>query len=216
MARGRGVGAAASSTLPGIRVRRACWGGGPDAHPGGMLLAGAAVWLAYAVAWVAITGPVVDEAAVAAPIIAGALGYPAGHPNAVVYRHAPALSYQLAALEWALAPGVWPLAATRNVLFLFASAFVPFAATVACTRRPAWGHVAAALTVSEAGCSLIGVYLSWVFPGVYSTGNLGIHAAVLAVALVAVGAVGAGGFLAGLLRGRSRAVRSRVCRPAPR
>lgn len=164
-----------------------------------MLAVGALVWLTYAVAWVVMRGPVLDEAVVAAPIITGALAYPAGHPNAVVYRHAPALSYQLAALQWAIVPNPWLLAATRNVLFLFLSTFVPFAATLACTRRPAWGHVAATLTVSETGCSLIGVYLMWVFPGVYSTGHLGIHLAVLAVVLVVAGLGRTGGFLAGLL-----------------
>jgi hypothetical protein len=186
----------------GTRLRRlvtTCWTGGPTASLGRLLAAGACVWLVYAALWLAVAGPVLDESGVAAPIIAGDLAYPPGHPNRVVYRRAPILLYQLAAFEWRVVPDPWIVSAPRNVLFLFLSAFVPFATAVACTGRPAWGHVAAALAVSEAGCSLIGVYLMWIFPGLYSTGHIGLHVAVLAVVLVASRLERLGGLLAGVL-----------------
>ncbi len=180
------------------RVARLCWTG--DREPIGRLLAaGALVWLAYAALWLALDGPVLDESGVAAPIIAGDVVYPPGHPNAVVYRRAPILLYQLAALEWRVVPDAWVVSTPRNLLFLFLSTFVPFAVTLACTRRPAWGHVAAALATSETACSLVGVYLMWIFPGVYSTGHIGIHVTVLAIVLLAARVERLGAFLAGLL-----------------
>jgi len=156
-------------------------------------------WLAYAVAWLCIEGPVLDEAAVAAPVITGDAGYPAGHPNTIVYRRGVTLLYQLGALQWLIHPDPWWISATRNVAFLFASAFVPFAVVVACTRRPAWGHVAAVLTLSETVCSAVGVYLMWVFPGAYSNGHFGIHLAVLTVVLVGARIDRVGGALVGML-----------------
>jgi hypothetical protein len=186
----------------GARLRRiaaVAWTG-DDGPPLGRLLAvGAAVWLAYAIVWVRLEGPVLDEAAIAAPLIAGDAGYPAGHPNAWMYRHAVLLLYQLGALQWLIHPDPWWIAATRNVAFLFVSAFVPFTIALACTRRPAWGHVVAALTLSETTCSAVGTYLMWVFPGVYSSGHFGIHLAVLATVLVAAGFDRLGGVLAGLM-----------------
>jgi hypothetical protein len=181
------------------RIVAVAWTG-DDAPPLTSLLAvGAVVWLAYAIVWVCLDGPVLDEAAIAAPLVTGDAGYPSGHPNAWMYRHAVLLLYQLGALQWLVHPDPWWIGATRNVLFLFSSTFVPFAIVVACTRRPAWGHVAAALTLSETTCSAVGTYLMWVFPGVYSSGHFGIHLGVLAVVLVAAGVDRLGGVLAGLM-----------------
>lgn len=175
------------------------WTGGEGCGVGRMLAAGAGVWLAYAVAWLAIHGPALDESAIAAPVIAGGAGYPPGHPNVVIYRTSVLLLYRLAALQWWLHPDPWWISGTRNILFLFLSTIVPFTVVVACTRRPAWGHVAVALTLSETICSAVGVYLMWIFPGVTSSGHVGIHVAVLAVVLVAAGFDRLGGFLAGLV-----------------
>lgn len=183
----------------GGRLAAACWTGGPEESTARLLAAGAVVWLAYALVWLAVEGPTLDEDALAAPIITGDVAYPPGHPQVAIYRQAPLLLYRLAALQWRLWPDPLAIGATRNVLFLFLSAFVPFAAALACTRRPSWGHVAAVLTLSESACSLVGVYLTWVFPGFFSTGHVGIHVAVLAIVLVAAGVARTGGFLAGLL-----------------
>jgi hypothetical protein len=100
-----------------------------------MLAAGALVWLAYAVLWLWLEGPILDEA-VAAPVIPGEAGYPAGHPNTIVYRRGVTVLYQLGARHWVLHPDPWWISATRNVAFLFVSAFMPFAVVVVCTRRP--------------------------------------------------------------------------------
>jgi hypothetical protein len=179
-------------------VARAWTGSGAPPLPQ-MLGAGAVLWLAYAGVWLFLEGPVLDEAAIAAPVIAGNAGYPPGHPNAVVYRSAVALLYQLGALQWLVHPDPWWISATRNVAFLFLSTFVPFALVVTCTRRPAWGHVAAVLTLSETVCSAVGVYLMWVFPGVYSSGHIGIHLAVLSIVLLLAGMDRLGGVIVGLL-----------------
>jgi hypothetical protein len=164
-----------------------------------MLLAGAVPWAAYAILHVVLEGVVLDEATVPAQIMTGTVRYPAGHPLAVLMERAPGLSYQLAAIEWALHPSVWSISAVRNLLFLFASTFVPFAATLVLVRRPAWGHLAAVLTLSEGTCRFIGVYLLWVFPSYWSSGHFGIHAAVLVAVLLLAGCWRLGGLLLGLL-----------------
>jgi hypothetical protein len=102
-------------------------------------------------------------------------------------------------LQSRLTTSPWTVSALRNVLFLFLSAFVPYAIVVVCTRRPAFGHVAAVLTLSETICSAVGIYLMWVFPSLYSSGHVGIHTAVLAIILAVAGVARTGGFLAGML-----------------
>jgi hypothetical protein len=180
-------------------VRALLWTGEPGVRVDVQLAAGAVVWLAYAIVWLVVNGPLLDEAAIAGQVLAGNVAYPAGHPTAMQYRHAPSLSYQLAGWQSRLTPSPWTVSAGRNVLFLFLSAFVPYAIVVVCTRRPAFGHAAAALTLSETACSAVGIYLMWVFPSVYSSGHVGIHVAVLAIVLAVAGAARLGGFLAGIL-----------------
>jgi hypothetical protein len=197
MGRGARPGAVAGGTR-GRALVGLLWTG-EGAPVGRLLAAGAVVWLAYAVLWLVLEGPVLDESAAAAPIVAGDTGYPDGHPNAVLYRRPIHFLYQLGALQWQLYPDPWWISATRNLVFLFLSAFVPYAVVVACTRRPAWGHVAVALTLSEAVCSVVGVYLMWVFPGVYSSGHFGIHLALLTVVLLGVGIDRSAGVLTGLM-----------------
>ncbi len=182
-----------------MKLQRLVWTGGAGTPMGGMLAAGALVWCAYAMLQLAVDGPVLDEALVPAQIITGAVSYPAGHPLAVFCAGANSLSYWLAAATWRLWPDAWALSASRNVVFLFASAFTPFALACVLTARPAWGHVAAVLTLSEAATRFIGVYLLWVFPGYWSSGHLGIHAAVLAAVLLVAGCVRSGALLLGVM-----------------
>ncbi|HEV7734350.1 MAG TPA: hypothetical protein VGR62_19410, partial [Candidatus Binatia bacterium] len=182
-----------------MKLQRLVWTGGAGTPMGRMLAAGALVWLAYAMLQLGLDGPVLDEAVVPAQIITGAVSYPPGHPLAVFCEGAASLSYWLAAVTWRLWPDAWALSAGRNVVFLFASAFTPFALVCLLTGRPAWGHVATALTLSEAATRFIGVYLLWVFPAYYSSGHLGIHAAVLAAALLMAGCVRTAALLLGIM-----------------
>lgn len=175
------------------------WTGGAGLSVGRMLVVGAIPWAAYALLHVVLDGVVLDEATVPAQIVTGAVRYPDGHPLAVLMQRAPSLSYQMAAFEWWLHPGVWRISAVRNVLFLFSSAFVAFATALVLTRRPMWGHLAAVLTLSEGACRFIGVYLLWVFPSYWSSGHFGIHAAVLVAVLLLAGCWRAGGAVLGLL-----------------
>ncbi len=191
--------AAGDETRATPTLRRLAWSGGADVPLGRMLLAGAVPWAAYAILHVVLEGPVLDEATVPAQIMTGAVRYPAGHPLAVLMERVPGLNYQLAALEWWLHPGVWRISVVRNLLFLFASTWVPFVATLVLVRRPMWGHLAAVLTLSEGTCRFIGVYLLWVFPSFWSSGHFGIHAAVLVPALLLAGCWRLGGLLLGLL-----------------
>jgi hypothetical protein len=197
-----GRGARPDAAPAGSRVRRLVallWTGEGAPAVARLLAGGAIVWLAYAVVWLVLDGPVLDESAVAARVVAGDSGYPNGHPNAVFYRSVFHLLYQVGALQWALRPDPWWISATQNLVFLFLSGFVPFAVVAACTGRPAWGHVAAALTLSETVCSAVGTYLMWVFPGFYSSGHVGIHTAALAIVLLASGVDRLGGLLTGIM-----------------
>jgi hypothetical protein len=164
-----------------------------------MLATGAAVWMGYALMQLAVVGPVLDETVVPAQILTGAVRYPPGHPLAVFVETVFSAGYWLAGLGWSLVPSVTLLSASRNVLFLFLSAFVPFALTLFLTRRPAWGHVAAVLTLSETACRFVGVYLLWVFPSYNSSGHIGVHAGVLVAVLLVAGCWRSGGVLLGLM-----------------
>src|SRR5688572_425319 len=91
----------AATVAPANRLVASCWTGDGLPLPR-LLAAGALVWLCYAVAWVAVARPVLDEAVLAGAVIAGDVVYPAGHPTAVVFARAPLLLYQLGGLEWSL------------------------------------------------------------------------------------------------------------------
>jgi hypothetical protein len=183
----------------GTAALRLAWTGDGNPPLGRMLVAGALPWAIYAVLHLVLDGIVLDEATVPAQIITGAVRYPDGHPLAVLMARAPSLSYQLAALEWWLHPGVAGVSAVRNLLFLFLSTFVPFAAALVLTRRPWCGHLAAVLTLSEGTCRFIGVYLLWIFPSYWSSGHFGIHLTVLVAVLLLAGCWRTGGVLLGLL-----------------
>src|SRR5262245_45755445 len=103
MGRAGGAGAASETTAPS-RIAAVAWTGDDSSPLGRLLAVGALVWLLYAVAWTGLVGPVLDEAAIAAPLITGDAGYPVGHPNAWMYRHAVLLLYQLGALQWLVHP----------------------------------------------------------------------------------------------------------------
>lgn len=178
---------------------RAQWTGGHDVPLASMLRWGALVWGVYAVVQVAVVGSVVDEGTVAAQILTGAVQYPAGHPLAVFVSQAFSLGYWLSAVTWWIVPSPTTVSAVRNVLFMWGSTFVPFAMVVVLTRRPAWGHVAAVLTLSEAACRFFGVYQLHVFPTYYSSGHLGLDALLLTVALLVGQCWVAGGVLLGAL-----------------
>jgi hypothetical protein len=178
--------------------RRLLWAGDDNVPLSKMLLAGAAVWVVHAIVQLWINGVVLDETVVPAQIIAGAVRYPDGHPHQVYYSQAYSLQHYLAALIWAVAPGPL-LSAVRDVLFVFLSAFTPFALALCLTRRPFWGHIAAALTVTEATLRFGGVYPTWVYPDYYSNGHIALHVAVLVVPLMLARLWRTAGLLLGLL-----------------
>ncbi len=168
--------------------------------PMGRILAwGALLWSVYAVLIVLKSGVVLDQDLVPAQVIAGSVHYPPGHPHQIFYPRVFNLPTYLLAGLWALRPDPIFLSAIRNWLFMFLSAFVPFALTAALTRRPAWGHVAALFTLSEAAHQFRGIYPSQIFPDFNSDGHVGAHAAMLIVALLLAASWKWGGLLLGLL-----------------
>src|SRR5262249_18914353 len=172
---------------------------GEDFAVGRLLACGAIVWGAYSIVQILINGIVLDEALAPAQIIAGAVQYPAGHPHQIYYLKAYNLFHYLAGAVWAITPATLAISAARNLLFLLASAFTPFALTVLLTRRPLWGHLVAAATVTGAAPLFEGIYPMWIFPSGNSNGHLGLHAATLVVALLLARVWRTGGLLLGLL-----------------
>lgn len=185
--------------LDAKNIVRVLWSGGEDISLGRMLLGGAIVCGIYSVLNLWVAGIYQDEVVVPAQIITGAVAYPAGHPHALYYTQAFSLQNYLAAAIWTVTPNPFILSALRNILFLFLSVYVPFAFALKLTRRPFWGYVAAALTVSETGVLLMGVYPIWVFPNAISQGHIGMELALLTVVLLLAGQWWIGGLALGAL-----------------
>lgn len=181
------------------QLRDLFWSGGEHASLPQMMACGALVWALYAAGQLATHGVVLDEVVVASQIIAGAVHYPVGHPHLLFYPQVFSLPNYLWAGMWKLVPNALLLSATRDVLFVFLSLYVPFAFALLLTRRPLWGHFAAVLTLSEAGLRLQGFYPTWVFPHFYTHGHIGLELAALTVALLLARCWRTGGFLFGLL-----------------
>lgn len=181
------------------QLRDLFWSGGEHASLPRMMACGALVWALYAAGQLATRGVVLDEVVVAAQIIAGAVHYPVGHPHLLFYPQVFSLPNYLWAGMWKLVPNAVILSATRDVLFVFLSLYVPFAFALLLTRRPLWGHFAAVLTLSEAGLRIQGFYPTWVFPHFYTHGHIGLQLAALTVALLLARCWRTGGFLFGLL-----------------
>jgi hypothetical protein len=164
-----------------------------------LLGSGALVWALFSVVQVLLNGVVLDEGVVPAQIITGTVHYPAGHPHQVYYTSAFSLLNYLGAGLWALLPNAFVLSAIRNTLALFLSTFVPYTLVVLLTGYPLWGHLASALTLSEAVLHFQGVYPLMIFPHFYSTGHTGLHLAILTMILLTAGLWRTGGFILGLL-----------------
>ena len=157
-----------------------------------------AVWLAAAVLQVVLHGISLDETATAAPIIAGAIQYPAGHPHEDFYRTTYSLLQYIAGGLWLLWPDAFGISAIYNVAFLFVSGFAPFMLTLVLTERPHWAWVAGALALSEAAVPFDGLYPLYVYPFPYSNGHIGMHLIVLVAAMLLSGRWRAAGFLLGI------------------
>jgi hypothetical protein len=163
------------------------------------LLVGAAGAVLWAIAAEWATGVVPDEIVVPAQILAGSVRYPAGHPHGSFYLNAPSLPNFVAALVWRAHPSMETLSAARNVMWLWGTVFIPFAAAFALTRSALWGVFAAALQLTGIPMQFEGVYPLTLWPLFWSHGNIGAHLAVLSVVLLAARQWAAGGGLLGLL-----------------
>src|SRR5262249_13099042 len=139
--------------IPGL-----LWIGVDEAPIGRLLAFGAIVWGAYSVVQILINGVVLDEVIEPAQIITGAVSYPAGHPHQIYFLKTYNLFHDLAAGLMALKFDAILISALRNWLYLFMSAFTPFALTVSLTKRPAWGHLASVLALTETMVRFGGAY----------------------------------------------------------
>jgi hypothetical protein len=170
-----------------------------DGNLGSVIAVGAAAAAAYALLYVLVNGVVLDETVVPAQIITGTVSYPPGHPHDVYYRHTYSLFNYLGAAVWSVAPNALALSAIRNWLYVFVSILSVYVPTVVLTRRSLWGFVAVWLVILQTQVRFQSVYPMHTFPVYYSSGHIGLHTAILAVALVLAGMPRTGGFLVGLL-----------------
>ncbi len=159
---------------------------------------GALAWAAFAVLYLALTPLVVDETALSAQILTGAVSYPAGHPHEVFHLQAFSLPNHLSAAILWFTDSVDLVSRARNFLVVFLSGFGPFLVAVVLSRRPLVGFAASALVLSDALYRFQGVYPTFVFPTFYSHGHVGAWVAVITVGLLAGGLHRTGGFLLGL------------------
>jgi hypothetical protein len=159
------------------------WAGGQGVTLGRMLWTGAFVWGLYGAGHLLVNGVVLDEVVVPAQIIAGDVRYPLGHPHQVYYTQAFSLLNYVAGLLWTIAPHALVVSGLRNFASLVLSAFVPYALTVVLTGRPGWGHVAATLTIADVPVAFGGLYPIFAFATFWTTGHLGMQAALLSVVL---------------------------------
>jgi hypothetical protein len=172
---------------------------GDGVSVGSMIAAGLLVWLLYSVVQVLVNGIVFDEIVVPAQIITGAVQYPAGHPHGLYFPRLLNLQNYLAALQWLVLPNAAVMSAIGNVFFVLAATFVPYAMTVALTRRPVWGHVASVLMLTDTTTRFNGSYVMWVFPHFSTHGHFGLHFALLIPVLLASGLWRTAGLSLGLL-----------------
>jgi len=164
------------------------------------LLIAAFLFCAYGCLNLAVNGVILDEAAVHAQIITGAVRYDAGHPHDVFYKKAYSLPAYLSAAIAEVAPSASVISGLRNILFVFLSLFTPFILTMLITGEAFWGYVAAAFTVTEAVILFGGAgYPMLVFPLFYSHGHFASHVTVLAFTLLSWRFWKSGGFLLGAL-----------------
>jgi hypothetical protein len=90
-------------------------------------------------------------------------------------------------------------AAAIDAVAIFSAVFASFAVATVLTRRALWGHVAACLTALGATHSLAGLYPLWTYPNFNANGQIGLHAGIVAIALVLGRFPGAAGFALGIL-----------------
>lgn len=171
----------------------------PSSTFGRDMVVGIAAWSAFSLLALALRRVVIDEAVVPGQIISGLVNYAGGHPHDIFYK--TAYNFPNLASGWFLS--LWgselALSVVRNWLFLSLSLVTPFVVAHVLTRRPSWGHIAAALTLFGGHLLYAGIYPMRVFPNFHSHGHIGLQLAVLAGALVVGRQRLAGGVLAGMM-----------------
>jgi len=131
---------------------------------------GAALYTIFALA---ISPIVYDETVVAGAVIAGLPPLPVGHPHTYFYVKALSLGNYVAAalLHWFHSAEL--VSVLRGGVSLWLSIFTPYAITLLLTRRWTWALFTVALVASESLVSYDGIYPVFVFPDVYSHGQIG-------------------------------------------
>ncbi|HNR29410.1 MAG TPA: hypothetical protein PKI11_00845 [Candidatus Hydrogenedentes bacterium] len=159
---------------------------------------GACLWLVFALSAVAVRGVRWEENYEFAQVLLGAIMYPAGHP---LYLHAhntlSLQAYLTAALLW-IDPDPGFACGVRNVLYILAKTLPFYLLGAALTGRARWGHAAAVLALF-AGHGFAVVYPSCAWPMFAGNGAVGTGTALLGLACLCMGRVGAAYAVASLM-----------------
>ncbi len=187
-----------SSAKP-VRIPEILWSGGNEAALRDMLIAGALFWCLCCAAYLLAKGVVLDQAVTRAMVIANAVSYPAGHPDATFYRRAFNIdSYILAGL-WRIKPDPVFLSSLRNFEQLWLAAFAAFGFVVLFTGKPFGGHLAAAVILYGHVPMFGATYPIDIQPNLFSDGQIGLQFSLVAVLLLLAGFPRLGGFLLGVV-----------------
>lgn len=140
---------------------------------GRALWVGAALWVVFCVAVVAIRGLQWDETFEHAQVITRATPYPEGHPLFRYCRNAFSVqTYASAAmLKAGFGPGA--ICGFRNVLLLASTVIPAFLLASVLSGGALWGHAAALLALSGAYVEFDSSYPFVIWPGLFSNGPVG-------------------------------------------
>ncbi len=163
------------------------------------LARGAGLWVVFSAVAVWSIGPQWDECLEHAQVLAGQVAYPDGHPLAAYVRGA--YSAQTRGAAWLLSLGADEglLCGLRNFLFLLSTTLPVYVLGYILTRRPLWGHVAAALVLQGILLEFDGSYPAAVWPNLYSNGHIGGAWALLSLGLAVAGRTRAAAFFLGAM-----------------
>lgn len=149
--------------------------------------AGAAWWLVFCLAAVAVRGVRWDETYEHAQILLGHIPYPAEHPLRQYLAGAYSGQLYLGVLTLAAGAGEYVFNFVRNAFFLMAAVLPAYLLTEAATGRRAIAHGAAALTLAGLLNAFNGSYPMGVWPNIFSNGLIGGGAVLLCVWAMATG-----------------------------
>ena len=160
---------------------------------------GVAFWAAFCVVVTLLRGVRWDESYEDARIFLREFRYPLDHPTYIFNRNGFSLQINAAAAMWRLWANALVFNGLHNVLFIAAVVFPPYLLGVTLGRRTLIGHIAVTLALLHLHVSFNSVYPLFVWPGLFSYGQVGTAWALLLLCALLAGRVGVAGLMLGIM-----------------